>query len=284
MEEEIVSRRKANYAFLLLFTINIFLLSANLTVPVRTIKNFVYYVLFPSNAAAACIVDSVDKFSSNIGEIVRIHQENMTLKQSIKSLSYLETECERAMEENLRLRSLVGFPAVKHSSSIVAHIISREPGSWFQWVTIDRGLKDGIYLDAPVLAWADNRPAVLGRVEEVFAGSAKVVLITNVLSAVPGEIKTLNEDGLVEGQNGHRLKINYLVPETKVKIGDEVVTSPLSSVFPPGIVIGKVIDFSPGDNEAFHTAVIKPAVNFNNLREAIVVIAEKEKGPEGVRQ
>ena len=88
MEEEIVSRRKANYTFLLLFAVNIFLLTANLSLYVRTIKNFVYYVLFPSNFAAVSIVESVNKFSSNIKEIVNIHQENLALKQDIERLSF----------------------------------------------------------------------------------------------------------------------------------------------------------------------------------------------------
>ena len=77
MEEEIVSYRKASYVFLLLFTTNIFLLTANFTGYVRTIKNFVYYVLFPSNVAAVSIVDSVDNISANIKDIVRVHQENL---------------------------------------------------------------------------------------------------------------------------------------------------------------------------------------------------------------
>jgi len=259
----------------LLFTVNIFLLTANLTSYVLTLKNFVYYVLFPSNIAAVGAVESVNKFSSNIGEIIRIHQENLELKKTIKRLNFLESESERAKQENVRLRALIGFPAVKGSKMLVAHIISREPGSWFQWVTIDRGQGDGVYLDAPVLAWSGDKPAVLGRVEEVFSGSAKVALITNVLSAIPGEMKLLNEDGLVEGQNSHRLIINYLVAETKVKVGDEIVTSPLSSIFPPGMLKGKVTDFAPSDNQAFHSAVVKPAVNFNNLREAIVIIQDK---------
>ena len=274
--EETVSRRNANYTFLLLFTVNIFLLTANLSLYVRTIKNFVYYVMFPSNAAAVGIVESADRFSANIGEIIRIHRENLELKQTIKQMGFLADEYGRAKEENMRLRTLVGFSPIKQSRSLVTHIISREPGSWFQWVTIDKGRDDGIYLDAPVIAWADNKPAVLGRVSEVFSGSAKVVLITNVLSAVPAEIKSLNEDGLVEGQNNHRLRINYLVSETKVKVGDEVVTSPLSSVFPSGILIGRVVDFAPAENEVFHSAVIKPLVNFNSLREAVVIITEKK--------
>lgn len=278
MEEEIASRRQANYAFLLLFTINIFLLTANLSAYVRTIKNFVYYMLYPSNFAAMRIVESTNKFSSSIKEIVNIHQENLALKEAIQKLAFLEPEWLSANAENLRLRSIVGFSAARRTRTVIAHIISREPSSWFQWITIDKGLNHGIYLNAPVLAWSEGRPAVMGRVEEVFVNSAKVVLITNVLSALPGEIKGLDEDGLVEGQNSHRLRINYLVPETKVKIGDEIVTSPLSSVFPPGVIVGKVSDFASSDNEAFRSAVIKPAVNFNNLREAIVVIKDKEGG------
>jgi len=274
MEEEIVSRRKANYAFLL-FAVNIFLLTANLTIYVRTIKNFIYYVLFPSNFAATHIVESANKLSSNIKEIVNIHQENLSLKQSIERFSLMEADWNNTKEENQRLRSIVGFSAVKNSRPLAAHIVSREPGSWFQWITIDKGRHDGVYINAPVLAWIGDKPAVMGRVEEVFLNSAKVVLITNILSAMPGEIKAISEDGLVEGLNGHKLKINYLVPDSKVKLGDEVVTSPLSSVFPPGILIGIISDFSASGDEAFRSAVVKPAVNFNNLREAIVLIAEE---------
>jgi rod shape-determining protein MreC len=220
------------------------------------------------------IVESTNKFSANIKEIVNIHQENLALKKAIERFSLMEAEWNNTRTENQRLRAIVGFTAAKKSHPLAAHIISREPASWFQWITIDKGRQDGVYINAPVLAWVGNKPAVMGRVEEVFINSAKVVLVTNVLSAMPGEVKALPEDGLIEGQNSHTLRINYLMPDTKVKVGDEVVTSPLSSVFPPDILIGTISDFSASGDEAFHSAIIKPAVNFNNLREAIVLIAE----------
>jgi rod shape-determining protein MreC len=220
------------------------------------------------------IVESTNKFSTNIKEIVNIHQENLALKKAIERFSLMEAEWSNTKAENQRLRSIVGFTTVQKSRPLTAHIISREPASWFQWIIIDKGRQDGIYINAPVLAWAGSKPAVMGRVEEVFINSAKVVLVTNVLSAMPAEARALPEDGLVEGQNSHYLKINYLMPDTKIKVGDEVVTSPLSSVFPPDILIGTISDFSSSDDEAFRSAVIKPAVNFNNLREAIVLIQE----------
>jgi len=37
------------------------------------------------------------------------------------------------------------------------------------------------------------------------------------------------------------------------------------------------MDFSTGDNETFHSALVKPAVNINNLREVVVVVADNSK-------
>jgi rod shape-determining protein MreC len=69
--------------------------------------------------------------------------------------------------------------------------------------------------------------------------------------------------------------MNYLLLEGKAAIGDEVVTSPLSSVFPQGLAIGTIRDILTLPNEPFKSAVIEPAVNINSLREVVVLI---EKG------
>jgi rod shape-determining protein MreC len=175
---------------------------------------------------------------------------------------------------SVRLRQLVDFPMPAAQRSVVARVVTREPGSWFQWVIIDRGRAEGLFVIAPVLAWAGDKPAVLGRVGEVFDHSAKVVLITSVISSLPVKVTSCEQDGLMEGQNNTRMKLNYLLPESKITIGDEVVTSSLSTVFPPGIRVGYIHDYMGNESDAYRSAVVKPAVNFNSLREVAVLIPE----------
>jgi rod shape-determining protein MreC len=273
MDEELHTSRRSNLTFIFLFAIAVLLLSAHLTNSVRLLKNFLYYILYPVPASASRVLDSSQILAGNLRDMVRIHQDNQALRSSLERFAYLENEYQRVKQENTRLRELVAFPAPVSFTEVVARVAVREPGSWFQWIIINKGENDGITLDAPVLGWADGRPVVLGRIGELSSSSAKVVLMTNTLSALPVEIRQKKEDGLLEGQNTASLRINYLLPEGSIAIGDEVITSPLSTVFPPGVMVGYVQDLVPGeDAELMRSAVVKPAVNFNHLREVLVLV------------
>jgi rod shape-determining protein MreC len=271
MHEDFGAPRKPFLTFLFLLTVNVFFLTANLTGYVRTIKNFIFYIISPTPFAASRLVITGQKFSDNVAELVNVHQENIRLKKTLEQYVNLDNECREARNENERLSRLVNFPVPKHTQSIPARVITRIPGDWFEWIVIDRGRQQGVFLNAPVFAWMDGQMAVIGRVGEVSGNSAKVVLLTSLLSSFPVTVKSLDEDGLLEGQNGPLLEINYLLPDTRITVGDEITTSPLSSVFPSGIIVGNVVDIKKMPNQKFSTVVVRPSADLNRLREVIVL-------------
>ena len=277
--EEYYSHRHTNLLFLFLFVFCLLLLTARLTGYVRSVKNFLFYVLSPTPEAATRVVQAGQGVSLNLKDIVNVHQENLILRKSLERYEHLNSEYLQTQEEVERLRNIVGFHPPAKMKAVASRIITREPGSWFQWVMIDKGREDGVRLDTPVLAWAGNAPAVFGRVGEVFENSSKVVLVTNVIFALPAVDQTTSQDGLLEGQNGPSLKLGYIVREGKVMIGDSVTTSPLSSVFPSGIPVGTIEDIVSSENDSFQTAIVRTAVDFNNLREAIVLLPDEQKQP-----
>lgn len=276
MTEDNIPRRRSNLTFIFLITINIFLLTARLNNYVLDLKSFLFYVLVPTPQAATRTIQLTQKLFGNISEIVRAHQENIVLKKELEKYFAMENEWKRAVDENARLRALANFPRFSQLGSLKAKVISREPDSWFQSVLIDKGKNDGVTLDAPVLALSESRPAVLGRIGELFANSSKVVLVTNALSAIPAMVRPYGDDGLLEGQDNSQLSLNYLEAGKEYQIGSEVVTSPLSSVFPPGILIGKIEDISGEKDESFKSVTIRPAINLNALREIVVLTQEKK--------
>jgi rod shape-determining protein MreC len=273
MEEEFTPHRYSTFTFVLLVVISVFFLTAHLTGYVQGLKAFLSYIVNPTPQTANQVIQATQKFSRNIGELVRIHQENVSYRQALERYAYLDGELAHEREENKRLREMVAFQLPPQMRSVVARVILREPGGWFQWIMIDRGRDDGITLNAPVLAWADGKPTALGRIVETSAHASKVVLVTNILSAVPVQVRDAGEDGLLEGQNSGRLKVDYLVLQsTTVPRGSEVITSPLSTVFPPGIRVGYVEDVSAPNSESFRTATVQPALNLNTLREVAVLV------------
>jgi rod shape-determining protein MreC len=60
---------------------------------------------------------------------------------------------------------------------------------------------------------------------------------------------------------------------------DKVITSGVGSVFPRGIIIGTVVSRQVGDFGLTHTAIIKPAAQFDHLREVFVVVVPDVDGP-----
>ena len=59
-------------------------------------------------------------------------------------------------------------------------------------------------------------------------------------------------------------------------VGDKVVTSDISSLFLPGILIGYISEISMDSNNLTKSGYITPAVDFRHLREVIVIRDQKE--------
>ena len=239
----------------------------------KILKNFLFYVFNPAPASAEKVVESGGQILVNLKEIVSVHEQNAALKKEIERYNYLEKDYASVLEENERLKKISGLSFPLKKKAVISRVVTREPSSWFEWIIIDKGAEDGLFADAPVLAWVDQRLVVVGRVWELHQGSAKVILVTNILCSVPVEVKDLKEDGLIEGQNNGILKLNYLLPESVIKAGDEIVTSPVSQVFPPGITVGYVKDiFGPTKNNTMKVATVKPAFYYSSLKLVAVLI------------
>ena len=70
---------------------------------------------------------------------------------------------------------------------------------------------------------------------DVMDHTAKVLLIQDSLSSVAVHLQgAANEDGVVEGTNGHDLLLKYLDRSSPVKMGDAVVTAGLGQSYPRG--------------------------------------------------
>ena len=94
---------------------------------------------------------------------------------------------------NILMKNLLNIKETKLSTPVFANVIVREPTQWYKSVIIDKGSKDGIEADNPVVAvLTDGQTCVFGIISEVYSSNSKVALITNPLFSVPVQIKDLN--------------------------------------------------------------------------------------------
>ncbi|MCL2145246.1 MAG: rod shape-determining protein MreC [Endomicrobia bacterium] len=268
----------ANIVLVILLLIGFIFIAGNLTPPVRLIKNFVYYSVYPNVNAANQIFQSAGNFADNIKSIVYVSQENFLYKQKNQELIDQLRNYEAISEQYDALSRLLNIPKIKKTKSVFARVSVREPNEWYQWFIIDKGLEHGLRNELPVVISGNDGIELyaVGRIAETYKTSAKVALITNILSAIPVRIKGKEIDCLAEGSNDNSIKITYIPLYANVEIGDLIVASPLSSVFPEGMSLGIIRSLSDQTSPDFKTATADIMFNSDAFFEAVILVPEDE--------
>jgi rod shape-determining protein MreC len=177
-----------------------------------------------------------------------------------------------ALAENEQLRKLLGLD---HSGAIpsgyepvTGRVITRSPSVWFADVIIDVGSGDGVEVDDPVV----NGDGLVGRVDAVTGGSARVTLIADHSSAVSAKIVPSGTQGVMKPSVGdpEDLILDFLDSERRVGKGQSVVTSgwrsqEIGSDYPPNLPIGEVVEASLLEQEAQQQVHVRPYADLRDL-------------------
>jgi rod shape-determining protein MreC len=121
---------------------------------------------------------------------------------------------------------------------------------------------------------------LVGIVYEVSDHYAKVRSVINDTSMVSAMVLSTQDNCIVKGSketmNKGYLEVVYLAKDSKIKKGDELVTSNISSKFVEGITIGTVTKVQKSTDGLTKTARIEPIVDFQHLKEVLVIKTVKE--------
>lgn len=81
---------------------------------------------------------------------------------------------------------------------------------------------------------------VVGRVEEVTPSTSRVLLLSNLSSRVGVTVGRSRNMGYLRGQNGNIAVMEFFEKLPDVRVGDNIVTSNYSQLFPAGLPVGRV--------------------------------------------
>ena len=197
----------------------------------------------------------------------RIWQENQRLQRESGSLKSRIVQLEEIVRETNRFGRLYQFRDSKSFDSVMAAVIARDPANWNSSIMINRGKRDGLRPGMAVI----NVDGVVGKVAEVSDRAAKVVLIGDPGFSVAAINRRSRESALVSGTLSGSCRMLYLPENPDLELEDEVITSALSSDFPPGLLIGHVVrikEFAAGTRRQVD---IHPAVDVSTLEEVLVL-------------
>lgn len=198
----------------------------------------------------------------------RYANENRELRDRV---AQLEGENALLRDQSARyqqLRSDLGFVQNHQPALLAADILSRRIDFKFETLLIARGERDGVKPDSIVI----TRNGLVGRVFEVTATTASVLMITDQKSGVGARVLRPESRalGVCKGDNTNLLTLTYLDNDADIRVGDEIITSGMGGVFPSGIRIGSVKEVKIDPASAIKTAKLIPYVNFDRLEEVYI--------------
>lgn len=227
-------------------------------------------VVYPFQYATNAIWNGVLAVPTSVVNLTRLNSENSQLKGAIKELKLKQLGFDQLQKENDNLRQALKF---RRSSPyryklVAAQVIGRSPAPWFSIAQLDQGSGAGIKKGMPVV----TVDGVVGRVIEVSKLTSKVALLIDPASSVAAQDFESGDFGVVVGRSSAKLAMKYVGVGGRIKVGDRVVTSTISRVYPPGIIIGKVTKAAKREHDLFYQIEIAPAVDLSKLSEVFVVI------------
>lgn len=190
-------------------------------------------------------------------------------------MAYLEKKYADVNSENDRLREMLELKESLHYNLIASRVLSRDPFDWFRAITISKGSGSGIKVDMPVITFINSKEALVGRIISIERTTSRILLVTDRLSSIPAAVLKTGEYGLIQGNNQQKLVMDYLLGDSNIKIGDEIITSGIGEIFPSGISIGRVVDVKSEKGKYFKQAIVKPSVQLDRIREVFIVSKKK---------
>ena len=259
--------------FLFLFTLSLLILLARNTDAIRSVSSGATTVLVPVQTALGSIGAGVDGIVQATLEIERLRDDNARLRE----------ENERLTLEGARLREQAAAAGQQAKldetaralpyESVSAPVIARDPSGVLRSIMIGGGTGAGIAVGHIVL----SDQGLVGRVSEVGPNYAKVLLVTDSSSVVSALVQGSRATGLVRGQFGDTLVMDWILQTEPVKEGDVVVTAGLAtggelqSLYPKGLVLGRVVEVAKATDAAYLKAVLTPAVDVRRLERVLVI-------------
>jgi len=256
-----------------LFLISVLLLALRDSDPVRGVSIFATQLLVPVQRVLAEAGITSNRFVRAISEIERLQADNAALRAQVDRLTL---ENVRLREEAFAAQEAAKLDALRRTlpyETVAASVIARDPSNVLATLVLGSGSSEGVRVGNIVV----SDQGLVGRVSEVGANYAKVVLITDPSSTLSALVEGSRATGIVRGEYGDALVMDWILQTESVSVGDVVVTAGLAlggelrSLYPKGLVVGRVVRLERAQAAAYQRAIISPGVDLRRLENVLVV-------------
>ena len=195
-------------------------------------------------------------------------QKNVELELQVEHLrtALLEMTADSAEIERMKSDALLGYDIYR------ANVINNSLTHADNYITLNKGENDGIRREMGVISGS----GVVGIVYQTSPNYSVVIPILNSKSSISCKIKRSDYFGFLkwDGGSSQYATVKDMPRHSLFTLGDTIVTSGHSAVFPGGIPVGTVEDMSDSHDGLSYLLKVKLFTDFARLSD-VRVIAKK---------
>lgn len=229
-------------------------------------------IMAPFRGIVSTFTKTVEKYYSYTFRYEALAAENEVLKAQIAKMEDVARQAESTARENQRLRQQLELKATHEDYKLAdAYIIGWSSTDYNNTFTINRGTKAGI--QANMVAITANGE-VVGLVTQAGPNFAVVKTVLDSTLEISATITSSGYNGMVSGGylNGNEtlLRMDYLPSSAIIRNQDQVVTSG-STVYPRGLILGRVVDAGFEQTGVAKYALLDPAADIQSLEQVFIL-------------
>lgn len=193
-------------------------------------------------------------------------KENIYLRGLLKSNYQIPDTARMIVTDSIRVDSLLKYQKyIYYLGSVVGSFTSTQ----VNYLTVHRGRLQGVHVDMGVV----GPSGIVGRVVSVSDNFSVVMSALHKDFTVKAKLKKSGENGPIrwDGIDQRFIQMKDVPKSAVITKGDTVLTSELSSIYPPNIMVGTVESIFNDKSSNFYTIKLKTATNFFNVQYVYII-------------
>jgi rod shape-determining protein MreC len=213
---------------------------------------------------------------SNYIDLRNTRQQNHDLQEQIARLRLEQAALSEDAIQGHRLQALLDFQQHYVTSTVAAQVIGTSGNDLSRVLYIDKGSKDGLKSDQAVI----TPDGIIGKLRDVFPHTSQLLLVNDQTSGAGVLLATTRLRAILRGSPTGQIVINNLTPDSRIKVGEQVLSSGGDQVYPRGLPVGTIESIKPDpDHQPYTLIQLRPAANLNQLEEVLVITATQPNLP-----
>lgn len=218
--------------------------------------------------SANALVGAINTLSQNMQDYFSLRDVNTTLAEENAELRKRLEQNNKALQTLAELQ-LNDSAVINRFDFISARVVNNSTDRYTNFITINKGNDQGI---KPGMAVISSRGAV-GKVKMTSKHFSVITSLLNTNLRVSGLLKRTGHFGMVQwdGKDPQVIELNFIPRHVKPVLGDTIVSSGYSGVFPDGILIGTIDEINLREEAPFYELRIRLAEDFRKLSFVTVI-------------